>query len=296
VSARSTGAFLLVIAASAGSCRKAVTDERPVRLAVGMSDTVIINNVRPGRLAVRALDSRGRTLPDSGVQYEWLSGATVSLSPDGVISCAQRGDATVRASLGPLEKRLVLRCRPVHEVRALRMMNLVIGEPAQTLPFAALDSAGRAVTMLTASVTVYDSSIATVQGAQVAGRRQGSTAIDMRIGDHVAHASVHVYQRVDTLGAMQPGDHVAIPLTLRHGETRRWPLRNRESYFVTLLPDASGRPLPRVMITGANCSPGFDAHSFFCLALKDAAVVVYHTPLGGPSPETSATLAIWRQE
>lgn len=270
-----------------------------MRLVAGVSDTVIVNNLRPIQLPMRVLDAAGRTLPDSGVRYQWLAGIPVSVNVTGVATCTQPGDATVRASLGPLVTRVLLRCRPVHEVRALRMMNLVIGGPAQELPFEAVDAAGRPVTLLTGHVTVQDSTIATVQGLRVSGRAPGSTGLDMRIGDHVAHASVHVYQRVDSPEEIRPGQHVAVPLRLPPGEMRRWRLSAaREVYFVTMIPDGDDQPMPRIAVTGAACDPWLDAQSYFCLAQQDAAVIVYHPPRAGPSPtqELSGMLLIWRQE
>lgn len=284
---------------AAGACERADSNGPPVRLVAGVSDTVIVNNVRPIQLPMRVLDAAGRTLPDSGVRYQWLAGIPISVNVTGVATCAQPGDATVRASLGPLVTRLLIRCRPVHKVRSLRMMNLVIGGPAHELPFEAVDAAGRSVTLLTGHVTVLDSTIATVQGLRVSGRAPGCTGLDMRIGDHVAHASVHVYQRVDSPEQILPGQHVAVPVRLTSGEVRRWRLpAARELYFVTMIPDGDAQPAPRIAVTDAACVPGFDAQSYFCLAQRDAAVIVYHPPHAGPSPtqEWSGMLAIWRQE
>lgn len=269
----------------------------PARLVAGVSDTVIVNNQRPIQLPIRVLDAAGHVLPDTGVRYQWTSGVPVTVSATGVATCTQPGDATVRASLGPLSTHLLLRCRPVREVRSLRMMNLVVGGPPQELPFEAVGVDGRPVTLLTGQVTVWDSTIATVEDLRIRGRAPGSTALDMRIGDRVGHASVHVYERVSSPEGIRPGQHVAVPVRLAGGEMRRWRISAApELYFLTMLSDRDEHQMPRLAIIGANCEPWLDAHSYFCLAQHDAAVFVYHPQQADSAQELSGTLAVWRHE
>lgn len=269
----------------------------PARLVAGVSDTVIVNNQRPIQLPIRVLDAAGHVLPDTGVRYQWTSGVPVTVSATGVATCTQPGDATVRASLGPVSTHLLLRCRPVSEVRALRMMNLVVGGSPQGLPFEAVGVDGRPVTLLTGRVTVQDSTIATVEKLRIRGRAPGSTALDMRIGDRLAHASVHVYERVSTPEGIRPGQHLAVPVRLAGGEMRRWRISAApEVYFLTMLPDRDEQQMPGLAIVGANCEPWLDAQSYFCLAQHDAAVFVYHPQQADSAQELSGTLAVWRQE
>jgi hypothetical protein len=269
----------------------------PARLVVGMSDTVVVNSQRPVQLPIQVLDAAAHVLPDTGVRYQRTSGVPVTVSATGVATCTQPGDATVRASLGPLSTHLLLRCRPVREVRALRMMNLVVGGPAQELPFEAVGVDGRPVTLLTGRVTVWDSTIATVEDLRIRGRAPGSTALDMRIGDRLAHASVHVYERASTPEGIHPGQHVAVPVRLSGGEMRRWRISAApELYFLAMLPDRDEHQMPRLAIVGANCEPWLGAHSYFCLAQHDATVFVYHPQQAGSAQELSGTLAVWRQE
>lgn len=288
---------LVVLALGMGACENVAANREPARLVAGSSDTVIVNSSRPVQLPIQVLDAESRSLSDSGVRYEWLTGIPVSVTATGVATCAQAGDATVRASIGNLDARLLLRCRPVHEVRSLRMLNLVIGAPAQELPFLALDSAGRVVTLLTGYVAIQDSSIAKVQGLRIYGRAPGTTSVDMRIGDHTAHASVHVYQRVDTLEPISPGQHVAVPVQLPPRQMRRWRLpAAREVYFVTMIPDEDKEPMPRIAVSGAACVRWIEAESYFCLAQQDGEVIAYHPLQTGPALPSSGMLAVWRQE
>lgn len=268
----------------------------PARLVAGIADTVIVNNRRPVPLPIRVLDARGNVLPDTGVRYHWASGMPVSISATGVVTCTQSGDAMVQASLGALATHVVLRCRPVRDVHALRMMNLVVGDPPQELPFEAIGIDGQPVTLLAGNVTVEDSSVATVEGLSVRARAGGSTGMTMRVGDRRAFAEVHVYDRAVTPERIRPGQHLAMPVRLAGGEMRRWRLAaSPETYYVTMLPDRNDQELPALTIIGASCGPGMDAHSFFCLARNDASVTVYHPRNIDPAKKLSGTLAVWRQ-
>lgn len=269
----------------------------PARLVAGRSDTIIVNNQGPIQLPIRVLDAGGHVLPDTGVRYHWTSGAPVTVSATGVATCTEAGDASIRASLGPLSIDFLLRCRPVRDVRAVRMMNLVLGDAAQELPFEVVGVDGRPVTLLTGQVTVQDSTIATVEELRIRGRAPGSTAMDMRIGDRLAHASVHVYERVSTPEGIRPGQHVAVPVRLAGGEMRRWRIAAApELYFLAILPDRDEQQMPALAVTGANCEPWLDAHSYFCLAQHDAAVFVYHPQQADSAQELSGTLLVWRHE
>lgn len=283
--------FLTVMLLPLAACGKP-----PARIVAGIADTVIVNNRRPVRLPIQVLDARGNVLPGSGVRYEWTSGMPISVSATGVVTCTQPGDAGVRASLGSLTTRVFLRCRPVSDVHAVRMLNLVVGDPPQELPFEAVGVDGQPVTLLTGNVTVEDSSVATVEGLSVRARAGGSTGMTMRVGDRRAFAEVHVYDRATTPERIRPGQHLAMPVRLAGGEMRRWRLAaSPETYYVTMLPDRNGQDMPALVIAGASCGPGMDAHSFFCLAGNDASVTAYTPRNIEPSKTLSGTLAVWRQ-
>ena len=268
----------------------------PARLVAGHADTVVVNNHGPVQLPMRVLDAAGRHLDSSGVRYQWVAGTLVSISTNGVVNCTESGDATVRASLGSLVRDLIVLCRPVRDVRTIRMMNLVVGEPAQELPFEAVDAAGRPVTLLTGQVTVTDSMIATVEGVRIRARAQGSTDLTMRVGDQLGFASVHVYEPARSPEGIRPGQHVAVPVRLGGGEMRRWRIQaSRENYFLTILPDEDARPTPALAIVGANCVPGLGPNSYFCLAQQDASVIVYNPQRVSSGQKLSGTLAVWRQ-
>ena len=280
--------FLIVAAACKGP---------PTRLVAGRADTVLVNNMRPVRIPLRVLDATGHKLETTGVRYQWMAGAPVSVSSSGVVTCTQPGDATVRASLGAISKRLVVRCRPVRDVRAPGHLDLVVGDPAQEVSFEALGIDSVPVDLLAAQITVGDSTIATVNGARIRGRAPGATSVTVRVGNKQSFTSVEVYARGTTLEGVRPGQRVAVPVRVADGQIRRWRLAaSREVYFLTMLPDRDEENMPAIAVLGANCAEPINPYSYFCLAQHDASVIVYNPRQSNPARELSGVLAIRRQE
>ena len=275
-------------------------DGPPARLVVDsryVTDGLIVNSTRSVKISMKVLDSSGHELDSAGVRYGWVSGVSVPVSSTGVITCTQAGDATVRASLGALTTNLLLHCRPLHEVRTPGMMNLIAGGPAQDVPFDAIGMDGRPVTLLAGRIGVGDSTIASLHGRQIRGLASGSTGLTMSFGDRGAFMEVHVYERARSLERILPGQHLAIPVELAGGEMRRWRLpASSENYFLMMLSGEDGEELPGLAIVGANCKREFGAHTFYCLALHDAEVIVYHPQRTRSTQRVSGTLAVWRQD
>lgn len=287
---RLTNVAVLLLAASA--CEGA-----PTRIVAGTGDTVVVSDERPVRIPVRVLDAAGRELPDPEVRFRRISGAPVPVSPDGDVTCAQPGDAVVRATLGAATTEIVLHCRPVRELRAPMMLNLFVGDTAQPLPFQAIGADGRHVPLLAGRLSVGDSTIATLEGTRIRARAPGVTWASVRVGRHDAGMSVHVYERRTTPEGLEPGDHVAVPVRLTAGEMRRWTLAaSPEPYFVMMLPERDEQAMPGVAIVGARCVPAMGPHTFFCLTREDASVIVYHRSHAAPERELRGTLTVWRQD
>jgi hypothetical protein len=120
------------------------------------TDGIVINSLRPVQLEMRVLDGRGRVLPSRGIRFTWISGAPIVVSPRGVVSCKQHGDATVRASLGVISSDVQLRCRPVKELRASTWLDFVEGDGPRDLPFVAIGVDDRPVMQLRGAVRVVD--------------------------------------------------------------------------------------------------------------------------------------------
>ena len=268
----------------------------PARLVAGNANAVVVNNQRPMQLPLRVLDAAGRSLDSSRVVYEWLSGATATVSEQGVVTCSERGDAMVRATLKQLTTDVRVHCRPVRGVRAPWMLELVVGDAPTDIPFEAVDMHGERETMLTGRLSVSDSSVATLKNQRLVARQGGSTSLKILIGDKREDMSVHVFEPAHSPERMTPGQHRAIPVRLTSGETRRWLLAPaHELYYIAIRPDRDGGTPPHVAIVGAQCTREPDPHSFFCVAVEHTSVIVYNSARSDRSETQSGRLLVWRQ-
>ncbi len=272
-------------------------EKTPARIVVGVADTVVINSNRPGRLPVRVLDRTGRVLADTAVRYQWKSGAPISLTAQGVVACTEAGDATLRASIGRLATDVVVRCRPVRDVRAARMLNLIVGGPAQDLPFEFIGMDGQPVALISGHVAVEDSAILSVDGFRIRALSAGESGVTMRVGNRTAFTNVQTYALSRSPEGLYPGQRVAVPVRLVSGELRRWKLApSPQLYFIAMLPANNDAHMPRIAIVGANCNQGLGPHTFFCLVQQEASVIVYHPQNTDSREKLSGNLVVWRQE
>jgi hypothetical protein len=254
---------------------------------------VIVNNRRPVWIPVRVLDAAGHVLPDTGVRFQWASGANIPVSAVGELTCARSGDATVRATLGRLATEAVVRCRPVETVRIAGPIQFMLGDTARQLPIAVLGPDGRPVDLLEGQVWIEDSSVATVEGLRVRPRAPGATLLAVTIGNRDGAAGVHVYERASTLdGLRQERRLLAVPLRLTPGDMRRWHLPAGE-WMLTMWPEEDeGRGL-RLRLEGANCVRSrISKRRYQCLVRDEASVIVYAPWQAAPSSELIGTLAV----
>ncbi len=267
----------------------------PTRLVAGEANTVVVNSQRPIQLPMRVLDARGRSLDSSGVSYAWLAGAPVSLSADGILTCHERGDVTVRASLHVISTDVRVHCRPVAGVRAPWMMELVIGDAPTDIPFEALNPYGEPERMLTGKFSLRDSSIASITDQRLVPRKAGVTSLSIQIGDDPRDASVHVFEPAHSIEDIAPGQHRSVAIRLAPGEARRWHLKRAlELHYFAIRPDTDGGTPPNVAILGAQCTRGQDSHSFFCIPVDGTSVVVYNSARAGSAGVQHGRLLVWR--
>lgn len=270
----------------------------PARLVAGFGDTVVMNSRKPLQLSRQVFDARGHALPDSGVHFEWTSGAPISVTGDGVVTCAHTtGDATVRASLGPVAKTILLRCRPVDLVYGGGELHLVVPDSSSVLAWAPVDSAGRPVELYTMRIE-YDSTIVRLDGGRLRARASGQTSVDLYIGDGWAHWWVSVYEPASSVAGIQPGQGLAVPVRLAGGEMQSLELPpSPPTYYVTMLPDRGSLRTPRLAMLGANCNGGrtMSLSHYWCFAKPGAAAVAYHPKQEHPREEWSGTVAVWRE-
>lgn len=273
----------------------------PAQLVAGTGDTVVVNYLQPVRLPTRVLDETGRVLSNADVRYRWLAGAPVAVSNQGVVTCARHGDATVRASLGALATDLFVRCRPVREVSAGDMIDFVLGDPPRDVALEALGVDGKPVTLLGASLSVEDSSVATLHGLRVIPRAAGETALDVRIGDRGATTVVRVFEPVRSLEGLRPDQRlVAAHVRLARGAAVRWQLPTGRFYLFSL-PSQNAHAAPAFAVDGAvMCMPALrpGVHYTRCVVREPGAwVTVANGSEYGQSatvPEVDGVLALHR--
>jgi len=220
----------------------------------------------------------------------------VTVSPTGVVTCTERGDATVRASLGLLSTRFLVRCRPIREIRAMIWNDFVLGDPERELPvdFVGLDSLS--VTRIAGQVTIRDSTVATVKGVRIRPLSPGRTNVELRVGDEWTSAAVTVFEPVRSLASLRPDQRfVAAPVRLARGESVRWPLPTGLFYLV-ILPGPEGAAPPVMAVSGAiMCLPKLRprVYRFGCLARSaDALLTVAHP--GSSAAYAAGTIALER--
>ena len=274
---------------------------QPARLVAGLADTVVVNNVVPVRMPMHVFDAAGHELPDSGVRFQWASGVPIPVSSRGVVKCTNAGDATLRASLGPLVRPFLVRCRPVHDLLGGGPVNLVMGDPPYDLLFDAVDSAGRPVRPLNALLSVEDSTIVTREGWRIRARVPGTTGVNLYVGDTWTRWFVQVYEPARTFDSIRVGQHLAVPVRLAAGEQRAWQIPpSRKEFGVQILPGVDTLRVPRLAVIGANCMSRTPSDmprilwGYTCLAWRGAAVIVYHPRNVDPAREWIGTVAVLR--
>ena len=279
-------------------------DGPPFRLAASLanaSEGLVVNTMRPIQLPIQAFDRRGHLLESRDVRYRWTSGAPIAISPDGVVSCTQRGDAVVTASLGTITTNLDLRCRPVTEVRASSWVDFMAGDPARDLPFVAIGVDGLPVTQLRGTARITDSSVATLAGTTIRPRAIGQTTVVVDVGDRKALMSVIVHEQVASFVGLRPDQRfVAVPIRVAQGDTVHWALP-QGVFWLKYLPRNPGDAPPTITVAGAiSCSKGDGLHAFhtlldvyvvYCLVHPGGATVeVAHGRFGAPIVEGSLAL------
>ena len=278
-------------------------DPVPVRLEVdaqrtaNASDGVIVNTRHPVLLAMRAFDAKGMTLKSTDVRYQWMSGAPVSVSANGVITCSYAGDALLRASLGAVAKTVRIKCLPVRQVLAHMWIQLVAGDSSQELSFVALDPDGQPVNRLAGTLRVDDSTIATLKNGRIYPLAPGHTWVLMRFGDGEAESQIIVYERVATfVGLRNDQRFVIAPVRLEIGDTIRWPLP-QGLFSLQYHPVSKYNQSPTLAVDGpVMCMPSFgpSVDPVRCLVRGAGASVRIMHPGAPPSALVDASCEVCR--
>ena len=262
----------------------------PVRLGTDSSDTLIVNNRSPVALPVHAFDAAGRTIAAAPIHLAWVSGDSMPIDSAGRITCKGRGDLTVRASLASLVANVFVRCRPTEYVRIPGPIQFILGDSEMmrplVLPVAAYAANGRPVTMFDATVHIKDEDIATLDGLTLYPRSRGITLAWARVGNVDAGIGVHIYQRVNSLTALDtllrvpPGQRLfAVPLRLESGEFHRQRLPPG-GWMLAMLPEDDHDPYRiHLRVENGHCQPNFlNAPRRWACGDRDSAALIVYRP------------------
>ena len=260
----------------------------------GAGDRVVVSTRRPVQLPMRVFDADGDALAATGVRYGWESGARASVAPDGVVRCSERGDAVVRADLGPLVTRVVLSCQPVRWLYMRGWYNFALGDPAQAMRVGAIGVDGRPVSRLAADVRVEDPSVATFErtpeGMRIHPLAPGRTTVHVSAGGHHAGATVTVFEPVSTLEGLGPEQRYVLASTRLAPRTSvRWPLPVGRFWLVNQI-DGNG-DAPELAVAGpVTCMPALapGVYRTRCVARGSGASVT----LAHPGPDAGALDAV----
>ena len=293
--------WLLLPAAIVG-CERAVARPLgpPSRLVAGKADTVVVNSRNAITLPVQVLDDAGHALPTTGLRFTHVSGDSVRLTSTGQITCERRSDATVRAALGALTTRFVVRCRPIKGFRFIYGDGrpLVAGGPPRTLEFVAVGVDDSPERMLAGTLRILDSSVAELRGLTLHPRARGETMVELDLGECLWNIGVSVNERVASPADLRFADDIFLesPLRLVDGERRGWKLPRGE-YRVGLITQAGIDARLALSTTAMNCVPwitgGQDLH---CVALDGATVDVRNPRRAGAGGELYGELVAQRMD
>jgi hypothetical protein len=276
----------------------------PVRLAA--SDTIVINSRLPAPLPVHALDANDDTIT-APIRFQRVGGDSLPLTEAGVVTCTSAGNLSVRAVLDSLTALTYVRCLPVDYIRIGKIMQFVLGDSLlsrpQVLPVAAYLRGGIGVVPFNLRVDLGDTTVAAVRGTTIIPLRRGITVAGAYVGEREAGTGVHIYQRVETLDAIDSLLRVnpdarlfAVPLRLEPGVIRRHPLPPGR-WMLTLLPagNAGGNPI-QLGVDSAACDVNLlnDPGRLGCRTGPHSKVEVYRRPgRGTAQPATGYLLVRW---
>lgn len=274
------------------ACNRPREPGAPARLLAGAADTVVVNNRRPVSIPIRAFDASGRSVPASGISYVRTAGDSLDVTSDGIVTCARRGDATLRASLGAISSEILLRCRPVKKLHIAGPIQFVLGDSSQVIPLEALGVDDSAVDLIAGTVSTMRANVVGVEsGLRVSARTAGVSLTEVVVGDEHARVGVHVYEPVNTLDGLRADQRlVSMAMRLESGEMRRWQLP-AGGWMMTMMPYEDASSGLKLRVEGAVCMPArLTTRRIVCESKQSWSVVVYNPPTRTASARTGSLL------
>ncbi len=266
----------------------------PERIVVGRSDTVVVHSQRPTGITAEALDAEGLVVSKVAISYRWTGGDSVPLTPDGTVTCTRHADAKVTATAGALSTVALVRCRPIRSIHMSGPVQFIVGDTAQPLVTQILGLNGEPLDVVAGSVAIDDRAVAGAEGMRISARAPGAALLTLTVGDSSATTGVHVYEQLDALVRLRPEQKfVAVRLSLRSGEYRRWTLP-AGTWMLTMLPYKHEKRGIQLKVAGANCVPEpITPRRISCTVTDSASVTVEH-PSKTRAPELEGQLLVRR--
>lgn len=274
----------------------ACSDRSVTRLEPVRTDTIVVNNMRPVSLPIRALDAAGTERSTRGIHWRWLSGDTIAITDSGTVRCTRRSDARVEASVDRARRELLVRCRPIQGLRFWGSgVSLRLGEGPQVYRLWPVGPEGEPVELLAGVAAIVDTSIAVLKDSLVYPRHRGVTGLDVRIGDCDKRLMVVVTESVDSLRGLLPEQEFVAPIQLVSGEFVTWRFAPG-LHEIQLFTDSAHQQTLRMGVLGANCARGREsAQQLHCVTTDTSVVMVRNlTPTNRRSTLTG-TLRISRR-
>jgi hypothetical protein len=282
-----TCALLLAIGAAVGC-----GDARPVRLTSHTGDTLVVNHHRPTRLAVLAVDARGRLQPAGDVQWQQVGGDTLTLAPDGTVHCTRAADGLVEVTHGAVRSPLFVRCRPVTASRSGGTRALRVGDAPVEFVLHPLGPDREPVQLLAGTAAVRDTSVVVLRDAALHVRGRGRTHVDVQVGNCAWQEPVEVLEAVRSPEALEPYQLFEERVSLVPGEMRMWTLR-ANLYWFELEADSATHATLQFGTTGFNCAVGRAAErALSCITRDSGRVVVRHLGLRTTSADATVRMRV----
>jgi hypothetical protein len=267
---------------------------KPTRLVVGHSDTVVVHSRRPMAITADGRDAQGNAVGVPGITYRLAGGDSVPLSSEGMVSCMRHADAEIVATAGALSTTALIRCRPIQSIKVSGPVQFLVGDTALSLNPQVLGLDGKPLDVIAGSVSIDDRSVVGAEGMRLSPRSPGVAHVTLTVGDSSASTEAHVYQPLDALVKLTPEQPmVAVRLSLRSGEYRRWNLP-AGTWMLTMLPYKDERRGIRLSVKGANCAPDTSTPRRISCSTKDSASVTVEHPSKTPAPELEGQLLVRR--
>lgn len=251
----------------------ALACQRPdfARIELERDDFVLYGN-EPFELPVRVVDRDGGTRPRRELKLRVVLGSVVRvLQENSAVVCKGAGTAQVELQAGALRESITVKCRPIDSIRALRNIELTVGDPPRPVVLQARFESGEAEVMRPLSLTTGNDDVAVMRGDSVLAVAPGQTTLFVELGGRSVRLGVFVSAVI--------ADET---LSLRAGEFRNWVLEPGR-YAMTIEPvqPRHDRRWLDLVTEGTRCLRSLRVKSTVtCVVYERGAVIVRNTGAG----------------